>query len=879
MAEYDSRATREREAMKHLICLTVFACLATASNAETITVCLDGSCDYTDVQSAVAASEDGDVIEVAAGVYQLTSPINPQGRAVEVRGELGSNGDLLAILDGQQITGIVRCTTYETPSTVFRDLVFRNGQSYEGGGVYLDYAYPTIFNCTLEYCSATKGGALYFNDRWGTKGEAIAIEDSRFIGNVAVDGGAICLEGNSATVISINGCLITDNQASNRGGGIYDDFCDGSGLTGLNLSNCYISLNESSTGGGLYKATWCTDDVQAIDVVFCGNTPNQMYLDGPGFPIDANCLAYSCSDANENGLPDKCDASGVSIRHVPGEYPTIQDAINAASNGDEIHIAAGIYASASGLPLIQTDGKALSFVGTQGPNVTVLDGESVLQIARLTSGESQGTQFIGLTFLNGHGEQGGAVFSPEGVPYFENCDFVSNFAETQGGALFVEDGSGYFKDCVFIGNDAAVAGGAIYHYSSSQLTLEGCFVSGNSSPQGAGISSAWAFGRINLYDSVVCGNVPDQIYGAWDTDAQSCVAASCTDTDENGLPDKCNNRGGSTHLVPDEYEAIQDAINAASDGDEILVSPGSYIGVGPWVCNPLGKQIVVRSVGGPDVTFIDGEQQRTGIVAAGGETGDTAFIGFTIRNGHAERGGGAYCNFTSISFVNCHFQGNHAIDDGGGIYSRYWDGLLDNCRFKSNTAGDGGGGLHVYRKSPDVTATEFVENTAASGVGGGVLFSNVLYGSVWLECVFESNQARYGGAIFASSTFEYLGIASFQGCDFALNSALDNGSAGYSNYTGWSGFEFIQCTFDTCCSMVPVLPGEYTNANVFGGRPYMACDPCRSDVDCSGVVDAGDLGQLLAAWGASQAQYDLNMDGTVDAGDLGLILAYWGTCE
>ena len=55
--------------MKHLVCLAVLVCLATASNAETITVCLDGSCDYTDIQEAINAASDGDVIEIAAGTY------------------------------------------------------------------------------------------------------------------------------------------------------------------------------------------------------------------------------------------------------------------------------------------------------------------------------------------------------------------------------------------------------------------------------------------------------------------------------------------------------------------------------------------------------------------------------------------------------------------------------------------------------------------------------------------------------------------------------------------------------------------------------------------------------------------------------------------
>jgi len=55
-------------------------------------------------------------------------------------------------------------------------------------------------------------------------------------------------------------------------------------------------------------------------------------------------------------------------------------------------------------------------------------------------------------------------------------------------------------------------------------------------------------------------------------------------------------------------------------------------------------------------------------------------------------------------------------------------------------------------------------------------------------------------------------------------------------------------------------------------------DPCPEDFNGDGVVDAADLGPLLAAWATPDATYDLNGDGTVDAADLGPLLAAWGPC-
>jgi uncharacterized protein (DUF2141 family) len=45
------------------------------------------------------------------------------------------------------------------------------------------------------------------------------------------------------------------------------------------------------------------------------------------------------------------------------------------------------------------------------------------------------------------------------------------------------------------------------------------------------------------------------------------------------------------------------------------------------------------------------------------------------------------------------------------------------------------------------------------------------------------------------------------------------------------------------------------------------------DLNGDGIVNAADLGLLIAAWGTAGA--DLNGDGTTNAADLGLLIAAW----
>ena len=88
--------------------------------------------------------------------------------------------------------------------------------------------------------------------------------------------------------------------------------------------------------------------------------------------------------------------------------------------------------------------------------------------------------------------------------------------------------------------------------------------------------------------------------------------------------------------VPADYPTIQGAVDAAINGDEIIVAPGTYTSTHPaHVVDLMGKGITLRSSNGPEKTIIDGEGIRRGVVCWQGEPDSTNIQGFTITNGNS----------------------------------------------------------------------------------------------------------------------------------------------------------------------------------------------------------------------------------------------------
>jgi len=225
---------------------------------------------------------------------------------------------------------------------------------------------------------------------------------------------------------------------------------------------------------------------------------------------------------------------------------------------------------------------------------------------------------------------------------------------------------------------------------------------------------------------------------------------------------------------------LQAAIEAAVDGDEIVLTDGVFTGPGNRDVAFLGKAVTIRSASGsPALAIVDAGELGRAFLFVDGEGPGSVLEDVGIRNGlhrAAEaRGGGILCDGSSPTIVGCVIESCTAIAEseggdyrssgggvavigggmpsftacvfrdnlvdatvlgagnrgafGGGVSAR--DGstvTLDGCEIRGNDAflGGSGGGLHVDATSSLTAIACEIRDNEAFGTGGGIRSSGAL---------------------------------------------------------------------------------------------------------------------------------------------------------
>jgi hypothetical protein len=509
-----------------------------------------------------------------------------------------------------------------------------------------------------------------------------------------------------------------------------------------------------------------------------------------------------------------------------------------------------------------------------------------------------------------------------------NCALSGNSAVWAGGGV----SSCALTNCTLTGNSAWVAGGA---YWSS---LNNCIVLFNTAPSGVenyqnatlnycctapmptnglgNITSPPLFvdtngwSNLRLQANSPCINAGNNAYvtttadldanerivgGTVDIGAYEWIAAPTHYVSPTSTNPLTPYRSWSTAAL-----TIQDAVDAAAPGDEIVVTNGAYqtgaravYGMSNRVA--VTKPVIVRSVNGPSMTHVVGSGPKgPAAVRCAYLTNGAVLAGFTLTNGTTQTagddftnqsGGGVWCEGLSAVVSNCVLTANFACMYGGGAYS----GRLSYCVISNNSAmseyyavSRGGGVM-----SSTLDYCLLVGNAAAGGGGGDsstlnhcVLSGNygILCGgagsSTLNQCTLTDNHGQfYGGAEFCT----------LNNCIIYYNSSvlLD------ANYDSGSTLNY------SCTTPLPTNGlGNIVNAPAFvnknGGSNLrlQANSPCinagnnafaSGDTDLDGnprisgaTVDIGAYefqGEGLSGFPAWLWQYGQRIDGSADAAD------------
>jgi hypothetical protein len=184
---------------------------------------------------------------------------------------------------------------------------------------------------------------------------------------------------------------------------------------------------------------------------------------------------------------------------VPGDFSSIQRAIDAAPDGATILVSPGVYRER-----IDLQGRTLHLWGVGGAGSTSLVGDGVTGPVASVRGGS--VQFDGITFQGGRGESGRGASVLDGAARFTSCRFIDN----RGGAS-ATDARVRFEDCTFESNRAETAGGAV-DSRRSQVQMDGCTLRENAAGTfGGGVSAT--LGSVELFDTRLESN--RLVSGAW----------------------------------------------------------------------------------------------------------------------------------------------------------------------------------------------------------------------------------------------------------------------------------------------------------------------------------------------------------------------------
>jgi hypothetical protein len=558
--------------------------------------------DHATIQAAIDASMNGDMVIVKPGTYNEV--IDFKGKAITVKSEQGAAS---TNIDGEGLGGsVVSFTNGESFDSVLQGFTVSNGTgtikgahgiySCYGGGIYCYESSPVIADNIICGNTEPEPGMFYYGYGGGIYCRGLpTIINNLIIGNDSDRGGGICCDGNYSPIITNN--TICDNQFE----AIY--IKDSSPIVANNIlwhvsphsgpeitieyynNPCTLFISHSDVKGGqdgVYAEPGCSvvwgDGMIDADPLFMDLVNGDYHL---------SCYS-PCIDVGDNSAPGILDedldgdirvfdgdGDGLAVvdmgcdeligLNVPSAYPTIQEAIHAASEGDIVLVAAGTYTET-----IDFLGKAILVLGSDGAEATIIDGNTAGSVVTFQSGEGPDSTLDGFTIMNGsgtyngpYGYYGGGIYCIGSSPTIINNTITNNLIDGCGGGIYCSDSSPIIMYNILQRNEAGTGGGMCNLYGSSPMVTHCIFSENSTGDSGGGMTNSLSDPTVT--DCIFSGNYVhlsgsggDAIYGGGMDNWQSNpVVANCiffknyvhNETDHSAYGGGMHNEGSSPTIT------------------------------------------------------------------------------------------------------------------------------------------------------------------------------------------------------------------------------------------------------------------------------------------------------------------------------------------